>query len=238
MSDSQSSSFTKPEGIIVTIDGPAGSGKTSTARKVAKIMKYRHLDSGALYRAATFALLQESVPVQEWEHLTVDDLGKLDLVVVPKGDRIIIFWKKTEISSALRTVEVTARVSHVAGLSQVRKWLLGTQRHLGTRGRLVADGRDMGETVFPDAEVKIFLTASLEVRARRRLLENSSDGFLAKILRDEMEKIRERDSADQGRRHSPLVQAKDAIEVNTTDLSFDKQVEVLLRIIRDLTGTC
>lgn len=238
MADSQSSSFTKLEGIIITIDGPAGSGKTSTARKVAETMKYRHLDSGALYRAATFALLQESVPFHEWEHLTAGDLDKLDLVVIPRDDRIIIFWKKTEISSALRTMEVTARVSHVAGLSQVRKWLLGTQRDLGTRGRLVADGRDMGETVFPGAEVKIFLTASLEVRARRRLLENPGDGFFDEMLRDEMEKIRERDSADQDRRHSPLVQAKDAIEVNTTDLSFDKQVEVVLEIVRDLTGAC
>lgn len=237
MIDPGPSGRTNSGGIVVTIDGPAGSGKTSTARKLAEILQYRHLDSGALYRAATFALLRESVPFDGWRGLTVSDLDKLDLHIVARDDRITMFWKQTEISSELRTVEVTERVSHVASLPQVRKWLLGTQKKLGANGRLIADGRDMGETVFPDAEVKIFLTASLEIRAKRRLLESSGDGFLNEMLRDEMERIRERDLADEDRQHSPLVQAVDAIEVNTTELTFDGQVEILLEIVRDLTGT-
>tara|TARA_B110000196_G_C20871525_1_gene532301 strand:+ start:27 stop:746 length:720 start_codon:yes stop_codon:yes gene_type:complete len=227
---------TKLEGIIVTIDGPAGSGKTSTAREVAGALDYRHLDSGSLYRAATFSLLRESINVKEWEHLTVSDLDLLNLQILPVDDKIIMSWDQKNISSEIRSAEVTEKVSYVASLPQVRKWLFETQQNLGLNGRLVADGRDMGEVVFPEAEVKIFLTASLEVRARRRLLEYIDPKSHDEMLDDEMKRINKRDLADQNRRHSPLVQAQDAIQVDTTELTFHQQVKTLLGIIKDLTG--
>ena len=145
-------------------------------------------------------------------------------------------WDQKNISSEIRSAEVTEKVSYVASLPQVRKWLLETQQNLGLNGRLVADGRDMGEVVFPEAEVKIFLTASLEVRARRRLLEYLDPESHDEILDDEIKRINKRDLADQNRQHSPLVQAQDAIQVDTTELTFHQQVKTLLGIVKDLTG--
>jgi len=158
---------------IVTIDGPAGSGKSTTAREVARRLGFRHLDSGALYRALTFALLESGCPPETWPQLTENDFGALGLDVTLTHGGVDLRLGGRTLDAELRSEQVTAQVSPLARLPAVRASLLGLQRAAGREGRLVADGRDMGTVVFPDAEVKIFLRADLRERARRRILERT-----------------------------------------------------------------
>jgi cytidylate kinase len=222
-------------GLVITLDGPAGSGKTSTAQAVAKQLGFRHLDSGALYRALTFAFLEEGVPEQEWGTLESEQLGEFKIEVKAEGDRVNIYHDGTLLSSDLRSPAVTACVSAVAGLPAVRDWLLGVQRSVGANGNLVADGRDMGTVVFPDADLKIFLIASLEERARRRLLQDYGHEPAMAEVQEEARRIEERDQADRSRSHSPLKRPEGAVDVDTTGLPFEDQVSLILRRVKDLT---
>ncbi len=222
-------------GLVITLDGPAGSGKTSTAQAVAKQLGFRHLDSGALYRALTFALLEGGVPEQEWGTLESEQLSEFKIEVKAEGDRVNIYHDGTLLTSDLRSPGVTARVSAVAGLPAVRDWLLGVQRSVGANGNLVADGRDMGTVVFPDADLKIFLIASLDERARRRLLQDYGHEPAMDEVQEEARRIEERDQADRSRSHSPLKRPEGAVEVDTTGLPFEDQVSLILRRVKDLT---
>jgi len=221
---------------VITLDGPAGSGKTSTAQAVAKRLGLRHLDSGALYRAVTFSLLQEGVPEEQWGTLEAGQLNELGIEVKAEGDCVKIHRGGALLTSQLRSPDVTGRVSAVASLPAVRDWLLSVQRAVGAHGNLVADGRDMGTVVFPDADVKIFLVAGLEERARRRLLQDSGRDPTSAEIKEEAQRIEQRDQADQSRRHSPLRRPADAVEVDTTGLPFDEQVAVIVRRVKDLTA--
>ena len=222
-------------GPVITLDGPAGSGKTSTARAVAKRLGLRHLDSGALYRAVTFALLQEGVPEEEWKTLGAGQLGEFNIEVEAEGHHVNIHRGGVLLTSQLRSPDVTRRVSAVASLPAVRDWLLDVQRSVGAHGNLVADGRDMGTVVFPDADVKIFLVAGLEERARRRLVQDYGKEPTSGEIEEEAQRIERRDQADQSRHHSPLRRPVDAVEVDTTGLPFDEQVAVIVRRVKDLT---
>ncbi len=221
--------------LVITLDGPAGSGKTTTAQAVAKRLGFRHLDSGALYRALTFALLQEGVPEDEWGSLESGQLSELKVEVDAEGDAVNIYRDGVLLTSELRSPEVTRCVSALAGLPAVRDWLLGVQRSVGVHGNLVADGRDMGTVVFPDADVKIFLVAGLEERARRRLLQDTGREPTSGEIQEEARSIEQRDQADQSRNQSPLRRPEDAVEVDTTGLSFADQVALILRRVKDLT---
>ena len=221
---------------VVTLDGPAGSGKTSTAQAVAEQLGFRHLDSGALYRAVTFALLQAGVPEEEWGTLEARQLGELDIEVEAEGDAVCIRRAGVLLTSQLRSPDVTGHVSAVASRSPVRNWLLDVQRRVGAQGNLVADGRDMGTVVFPDADVKVFLVASLEERARRRLLQDSGQEPTSAEIEEEALRIERRDQADQSRDHSPLRRPADAVDMDTTGLPFDEQVAAIVRRVKDLTG--
>ena len=220
---------------VITLDGPAGSGKTTTAKAVAKRLGFRHLDSGALYRALTYALLEEGVPEQQWGSLGSEQLDELKVEVDSEGDDVNIYHDGVLLTTELRSPEVTACVSAVAGLPAVRGWLLGVQRRVGAHGNLVADGRDMGTVVFPDADVKIFLIAGLKERARRRLLQDHGREPTGDEIEEESRRIERRDQADRTRSHSPLRQPDHAVEVDTTGLPFDDQVSLILRQVKDLT---
>ena len=220
---------------VITLDGPAGSGKTSTAQAVARRLGFRHLDSGALYRALTFALLKEGVLEQEWATLEAQQLTELNVEVEVEGDVVNIYHDGVLLTSDLRSPEVTASVSAVAGLPAVRDWLLDVQRSVGAHGNLVADGRDMGTVVFPDADVKFFLVASLEERARRRLLQDHGREPSEAEVQEEARRIEQRDNADSSRSHSPLRRPEHALEVDTTGLPFDDQVSLIMRQVKDLT---
>lgn len=225
------------EGPVVTLDGPAGSGKSTTARAVARRLGFRHLDSGALYRALTWALLEEGIEPEAWDDLPLEALRDLDVEVRPTEEDLRIFYRGRPLGDEeLRGPAVTRHVSDLARLPAVRERLLGLQREAGRRGRLVADGRDMGTVVFPDADVKVFLVADLEERARRRLGERGREAPTIDEVREEAERIRLRDRQDEEREHSPLRQPEDALALDTTQLSFDQQVEAVLQRVRGLTG--
>jgi len=220
---------------VITLDGPAGSGKSTTAREVARRLGYRHLDSGALYRALTFALLSAGVGEEEWPFLPQKAFDRYPIWLRPAGPRFQVLLGDQVLEEELRTPEVTARVSPLSALPAVRAWLLEAQQRAGREGALVADGRDMGTVVFPDAEVKIFLTANLEERAFRRFLEREGQRPSKVEVEKEAGKIRERDERDSGRAVAPLRKAEGAVEVDTTDLSFDAQVEVIINHVKVLT---
>jgi 3-phosphoshikimate 1-carboxyvinyltransferase len=224
---------------VVTLDGPAGSGKSTTAREVARRLGFLHLDSGALYRAVTLALLEaersgEGRPEPEWDGVTVAELDAFDIALERHegGFRVRVGNRHPE--AELRSAEVTERVSRVARIPAVRDWLLATQRHTARDGGVVADGRDMGTVVFPEAEVKIFLVADLEERARRRLAETREAGADAEpeVLEAEARRLSDRDREDARRAVAPLRPAPDAVELDTTDLTFDEQVDRVVERVR------
>jgi 3-phosphoshikimate 1-carboxyvinyltransferase len=222
-----------PRRPVVTLDGPAGSGKSTTAREVAARLGYLHLDSGALYRAVTLALLEadhsgRGRPEPEWSELTVEELEAFDIALErgPDGFRVRVGDRYPE--AELRTPEVTERVSAVARIPAVRTWLLGAQRATAREGGVVTDGRDMGTVVFPDAEVKFFLVADLEERARRRLAETPDGGELGA----EADRLARRDREDAGRAVAPLRRAPDAEELDTTHLTFEEQVSQVVERVR------
>ena len=223
----------RARGPVIVIDGPAGSGKSSSARAVARRLGYRHLDSGALYRALTFALLESGTPPDSWPSLTESDLNAYPVRMTPAHAAFVVKLGARTLVSELRSPDVDRHVSAVARLPAVRAWLLGRQRQAGEDGSLVADGRDLGTVVFPEAEVKIFLVAALAVRARRRVRQmdpgNRAGGS---EVGEEATRLRARDRLDATRKVAPLRKAADAVEIDGTHLSFEEQTEAILAVVR------
>ena len=204
---------------LIAIDGPSGVGKSTTARRVAERLGWQYLDTGAMYRAAALAVLRAGIPLEDRPGLE-RLLAGLDLTQT--GGRMYLAGE--DISDAIRSEEVTQRVTSVSADTRVREVLVDQQRRIGNRGRWVVDGRDIGTVVFTNACCKIFLTASSEARARRRFLELQAKGqspdFDA-VLAD----LQRRDLADSTRAASPLRKAKDAVELDSSDLSLDQVVD-------------
>ncbi len=219
---------------VVTIDGPAGSGKSTTAREVARRLGFRHLDSGALYRAITYALLEADIQPDGWDRLTPPDLARFEIDLVPEADGFELHLRGRRLGVELRTPEVTANVSRVASLPAVRSWLLEYQHRAGRLGGLVADGRDMGTVVFPEAELKVFLTADLEERARRRLRQDTGAEPDADTVSQEAARIEQRDRSDSERQLSPLRRPDDAAVLDTTRLTEREQVDRIVALVRAL----
>jgi CMP/dCMP kinase len=217
--------------VIIAIDGPAGSGKSSTARAVAKELGFRHLDSGAFYRALTYAAMQRGIPAAEWPQLDAARLESFDITAEPADSGFRMLLAGSDISGPIRRAEVNALVSAMARLPAVRAWLLGTLRQTAKLSDLVADGRDMGTVVFPAADLKIFLVADPAVRARRRL-EQMGLPIDDDSIAEEIDRIEERDRADSSRDVAPLKQAEDAVLLDTTDLGFEEQVGRIVELAR------
>ncbi|NJD11182.1 MAG: (d)CMP kinase [Gemmatimonadetes bacterium] len=214
--------------VIVTIDGPAGSGKSSTAAAVAGRLGFRHLDSGAFYRALTWAVLAAGIPTEHWHSLTTAQLDALNVRGEPAGSGYRLFAADQDITGLIRSVEVNANVSPVAALPAVRVWLLDRLRSAALGVDLVTDGRDMGTVVFPGAEQKFYLVADAAVRARRRLLERGEAAHDPERLQSEIGRIEARDRIDSTRAVAPLRRPADAIDLDTTNLTFDQQVGVIV----------
>lgn len=225
--------MTRPDGLIIAIDGPAGSGKSSTAKAVAATLGYRHLDSGAFYRGITLAALRAGIDPGRWESLTPEELDGLGVgsVAGERGYRITL--RGEDVSAEIRSAEVNAHVSRMAAVPAVRAWLLGALRQAGERGGLVADGRDIGTVVFPDAELKLFLACAPEERARRRLLEQGSGRPSEEEIRAEAERLAARDLSDSTRAVAPLLRSPDAILLDTTELDFTAQVGAIVELARE-----
>ncbi|NLP09315.1 (d)CMP kinase [bacterium] len=213
--------------FIITIDGPAGSGKSTTARRVAERLGYSYLDSGALYRAVTWAALQQNLDLQDSERVArLAEQLDLELQAAEKDLRILVNGR--DVSREIRMPEVTQAIAPVAANPGVRRALLGTQRRFGEQGGVVAEGRDMGTVVFPNADVKFFMVASLQERGKRRQAEVAAKGITVP-LEELMGSLQQRDDSDRRRTHSPLRRPQEAIDIDTSRLSIDEQVELVIR---------
>lgn len=221
--------------ITIAIDGPAASGKSTTARRVARKLNYIYIDTGAMYRAVTLAALQNNIPVDDAEQLATL-AASIDIELHQNDSDTEIFLDGTDVSRDIRLPEVTQNISPVAANARVREILVAKQQQLGKNGGVVMDGRDIGTVVFPEAELKIFMEASVEERARRRIRELRERGVVMEIGVVESE-IRQRDEADQSRDHGPLRKAQDAISIDTTTLSIDEQVEKIVLLARRIISS-
>ncbi len=221
--------------MIVALDGPAGSGKTSTAKAVAAALHFAYLDTGAMYRAITLAALRTGEELTE-EHVSTV-AARIVLDIKYQEDGMHVFLDGEEVTGALRTEAVNANVSLASSFKLVREKMVDQQRQIANRivaagGGVVVDGRDIGTVVFPNARVKVFMNASPEVRATRRvaeLLEKGQPANLAEIL----ENIKYRDHFDSTRAIAPLRQAPDAIALDTSVLSFEEQVSRVVDIVKE-----
>ena len=220
--------------LIIAIDGTAGSGKSTTAKALAAKLGLLSIDSGALYRAVTLKAIREGVPPEDGEALE-ELASKVDLDQRMKDSEVRTYMDGEDVSDAIRSHEVSKRVPMVSRHPGVRRQLVKIQRRLAKAGGAVIEGRDIGTVVFPDADLKVFMTASPEVRAERRRKELGERG--AKLsLEEVLQEITERDKADTEREVSPLRKADDAFVVDTSHLSVDEQVEVILREIERRFG--
>ncbi len=217
---------------IVAIDGPAGVGKSTVARYIARALEFRYLDTGAMYRAATWHVLQSGIAIED-EPAVAEAIGRCEITI---GTPLVsdplapvpVQVDGEEVTQAIRTLEVTARVSAVSAQPAVRRLLVQQQQNLGKKGGLVAEGRDIGTNVFPDADIKIFLTASARERARRRQQDLAEQGQGIVSLEQLERDIAERDRKDSTRAVAPLQKAPDAIEIQTDGLSIQEVVERVL----------
>jgi CMP/dCMP kinase len=212
---------------IVTIDGPSGAGKGTLCRLVAERTGFHLLDSGALYRLTALAAMQQCVDLQ-YEPAVANVAATLDVLFKPTADGTRIFLDSEDVSSAIRQEEVGMNASEVAAYPQVRVALLDRQRAFAQPPGLIADGRDMGTVVFPDAPVKIFLTASAEERARRRVVQLQEAGLEPDRIQI-LEDIRARDLRDTQRSAAPLKPAPDAVVLDSTNMSIDQVLEAILQ---------
>ena len=219
---------------VIAIDGPAASGKSSTAKAVARALGWTHLDSGALYRALTLAAL-DHLGGGEWLETRIVGLAEgLPVRLVLVGTEFRPEVDGVDVSDAIRTERVTERVSQVAALRGVRRWVNERQREAAQAhpAGVVVDGRDIGTVVFPDAPVKVFLTATPEERVRRRITQRGEAMDADRVSR-ESTALAARDEADSTRSVAPLKPAPDALILDSTQLSFEDQVERVVALARE-----
>ncbi|PHA03624.1 cytidylate kinase [Bacillus pseudomycoides] len=215
--------------ISIAIDGPAAAGKSTVAKIVAKKLSYVYIDTGAMYRAVTYAALQQGVDIEN-EAKLMEVIKNIDIKFQHGENVQLVFLNGEDVSEVIRTPEVTNRVSIVARHRLVREEMVRRQQILAEKGGVVMDGRDIGTHVLPNAEVKIFMLASVEERAERRYLENIQKGFPSN-LEQLKEEIARRDKLDSEREVSPLKKAEDAMELDTTSLSIEEVVQKIMDIV-------
>jgi cytidylate kinase len=218
--------------LIIAIDGPVGSGKSTLARRVAQMLSYVYVDTGAMYRALALKALRRSLAFdgQDDSLVALARETRIDLRAEDGTQRV--FLDHEDVTTAIRTPEVSQAASKIAVNPGVRHVLVAEQRRAGEQGGVVMEGRDIGSVVFPDAELKIFLTASPETRAARRWREHQQKGDAIDLQRT-LEEIRERDRRDQGRTTSPLVRAPDAVVVDSTAMDPEEVARLVVMLAKD-----
>jgi CMP/dCMP kinase len=221
--------------LIIAIDGPVGSGKSTLARRVAQMMGYVYFDTGAMYRAVAIKALRGGVSLEAAEQLTMlAGETRIDLrqEEVTQSGAQQVFLDGQDVTTAIRTPEVAQAASKIAVVPGVRKVLVAEQRRAGEQGGVVMEGRDIGSVVFPDADLKIYLTAAPETRAERRWLEHRQKNDLIDLPQT-LEEIRERDRRDRGRISSPLVCASDAVVVDSTAMEPEEVARLVVMLARE-----
>jgi CMP/dCMP kinase len=222
-----------PRKLIIAIDGPVGSGKSTLARRVAAMLGYIYIDTGAMYRAVALKSMRNSVAFDDASAerlVTLARATRIDLRATEGSQRVLLDGE--DVTSAIRTLEVAQAASKVAVNPGVRHVLVAEQRRAGEPGGVVMEGRDIGTVVFPDAQLKIFLTASPEIRAERRWREHRQKGDSIDLART-LDEIHERDRRDRERATSPLVQAEDAVLVDSTAMEAEEVARLVTMLARD-----
>ncbi|MFC0470309.1 (d)CMP kinase [Halalkalibacter kiskunsagensis] len=215
----------------IAIDGPAGAGKSTVAKIVAEKLSYLYIDTGAMYRALTFVAMRVGLNLEEGSQL-IELLKDLRIQLQHEESGVRVFVNNEDVTAAIRTKNVTSNVSLVSSHEAVRIEMVDRQRKLAENGHAVLDGRDIGTYVLPDAKVKIFLTASVEERARRRYEEHQGKGILSNF--DQIKKeIAHRDKLDSTRAFAPLKKADDAVEIDSTALTIPEVAELIIELAKE-----
>jgi CMP/dCMP kinase len=221
--------------LIIAIDGPVGSGKSTLARRVAELMDYVYVDTGAMYRAVALKALKQKISLEASDALeALARETRIDLRAQDGQQQVLLDGE--DVTLAIRTAEVAQAASKVAVIPGLRQVLVSEQRRAGERGGVVMEGRDIGSVVFPEAGLKIFLTASPEVRAERRWREHEQKGDAISLART-IEEIHERDRRDRERESSPLVRAADAVVVDSTAMEPEEVARLVVMLARERAAT-
>ncbi|WP_204122436.1 (d)CMP kinase [Lacticaseibacillus mingshuiensis] len=218
----------------IAIDGPAGSGKSTIAKLVATKLGFIYCDTGAMYRTATVMALRKNLPLDD-EAAIMDQLKDLTITFKPSAEGQLVFMDGEDVTLAIREPDATNNVSQVSALPQVRENMVARQREIAANNDIVMDGRDIGTTVLPDAEVKVFMVASVATRAQRRHKENVEKGIMTSVADLEKE-IAERDRKDSSRAVSPLRKAADAVEIDSSNMTIDEEVAEILTLVKTRRG--
>jgi cytidylate kinase len=222
---------TRPNGLVIAIDGPSGAGKSTITRQLAERFGYIYIDTGAMYRALALAVHRAGLDENDdSEVFKVCSHAKLSFSIEDGCSRIIMDGE--DVSALIRSPEISLLTSRIAGKKPVRDLLLKVQREMGQDGGVILEGRDIGTVVFPDADLKFFLSATAEERGQRRFLELKAQGRQVD-LEQTIDEVKTRDRQDEGRAHAPLCKADDAIAVDSTHVSISDVVEGMARVIKD-----
>jgi len=217
--------------IAIAIDGPAGAGKSSISKVVANELGYLYIDTGAMYRGVTWAVLDSHVNVNNQKDVE-SLLPSLDLTLEPTATACKVFVKGKDVTSLIRQQQINENVSKIASYKGVRQYLVERQQAMAAVGGVILDGRDIGSVVLPKAELKIYLTASVDARAKRRWLEVQGTSN-EQSLEDIKKNVESRDEMDKNRDESPLVCVEDAIVVDSSNMTFDETVEHILHLVQE-----
>ena len=217
--------------IAIAIDGPAGAGKSSISKVVANELGYLYIDTGAMYRGVTWAVLDSHVDVKNQKNVE-SLLPSLDLTLEPTANACKVFVKGQDVTDLIRQQQINENVSTIASYKGVREYLVERQQAMAAVGGVILDGRDIGSVVLPKAELKIYLTASVDARAKRRWLEVQGTSN-EQSLEDIKNNVESRDEMDKNRDESPLVCVEDAIVVDSSNMTFDETVEHILHLVQE-----
>ena len=217
--------------IAIAIDGPAGAGKSSISKVVANELGYLYIDTGAMYRGVTWAVLDSHVNVNNQKDVE-SLLPSLDLTLEPTANACKVFVKGQDVTDLIRQQQINENVSTIASYKGVREYLVERQQAMAAVGGVILDGRDIGSVVLPKAELKIYLTASVDARAKRRWLEVQGTSN-EQSLEDIKKNVESRDEMDKNRDESPLVCVEDSIVVDSSNMTFDETVEHILHLVQE-----